>query len=354
MQGLLDSARLEKIETFATVAETGSFAAAAKRLGRDPSVLSRRVATLERRLGVRLLVRTTHRVSLTEAGTDYLTRVQTILADLADADAEVSRRATLPRGILRLALPAAFGRMWIAPLLPGFLAAHPEIGVEALYADRYVDIVAERVDAAIRLGPLQASGLVARRLASFTRVLCASPAYLARRGTPTTPQALAEHACLGFTRHRFWPTWPLRRGAEFVEVHVAGPLIADDGEALATAVRGGAGIMLGSDWLVGRDLAEGRLVEVLPGWSVSSDDAVSAVLPPGRLVPAKTRTFVEWTAAAFSPVPPWHWTSPSRHAHMPPSARCASTSGPDRGHRERKQHDGDARGCDGAIRGACD
>ena len=301
----MGGAQLDEIEAFAAVAESGSFAAAARRLGRDASVLSRRIMALEARLGVRLLARTTRQVLTTEAGAGYLPRVQAILVEWASADAETSNGAAAPRGELRVALPAAFGRMWIAPLLPAFLAAHPEIQVDAQYGDRYVDITAERVDAAVRVGALPASGLIARRLARFDRMLCASPAYLGTWGTPAAPQDLAGHACLGFTRHRFWPNWPLRRGTERADVHVRGPLVSDDGEALALAAVGGAGIMLASEWLVRRQLTEGSLVQVLPDWSVENDgaDGVSAVLPAGRLVPAKTRAFVEWIAAAFTPAP---------------------------------------------------
>jgi DNA-binding transcriptional LysR family regulator len=299
----MSGAQVEEIEAFAAVAESGSFALAARRLGRDASVLSRRVTALEARLGVRLLARTTRRVTTTEAGAGYLPRVQAILAEWALADAEASKGAAAPRGVLRLALPAAFGRLWITPLLPAFLAAYPGLQVEAQYGDRYVDIAAERVDAAVRVGVLPASGLVARRLAQFSRLLCAAPSYLAERGAPAVPEDLTRHACLGFTRHRFWPTWPLRRGAERTEIQVRGPMVSDDGEALATAAAGGAGIMLASEWLVQRQLVDGSLVRVLSDWSVEGAEAVSAVLPPGRLVPGKTRAFVDWIAAAFTPAP---------------------------------------------------
>ncbi len=306
MQGSSDGARLEEIEAFAAVSEGGGFAVAAKRLGRDASVLSRRVGALEGRLGVRLLARTTRHVTLTEAGAAYLRRVQAVLAELAAADAEAMDRAAEPRGVLRLALPAAFGRMWVAPLLPGFLAAHPAIRVEVQHADRYVDLVADGFDAAIRVGALPDSGLVTRRLAPVRRLLCASPSYLAARGTPDMPEALVRHACLGFANNRIGPEWLLQQDSRQVTVRTGGPLVADDGEALATAAVGGAGIMQAADWLVGREIADGRLVEVLPAWSVGGGGAVHAVLPPGRLVPAKTRAFVEWIAGAFAPQPPWH------------------------------------------------
>lgn len=296
---------MEEIEAYAAVAESGSFAAAAKRLGRDASVLSRRVTALETRLGVQLLARTTRRMAFTEAGSAYLRRVQALLGELAVADAEAADQASAPRGVLRLALPSAFGRMWVAPLLPGFLAAHPAIRVEVQHSDRYVDLVGDGMDAAVRVGALRDSGLITRRLAPFRRLLCASPAYLSARGTPNAPEALAGHACLSFTGHRFGPDWPLRRGSKQVTVRTNGPLVSDDGEALAAAAVGGAGIMLAADWLIGRELADGRLVEVLPGWSEDGTGAVHAMLPPGRLVPAKTRAFVDWVAEAFAPVAPW-------------------------------------------------
>lgn len=305
MQRSKDGFRLEEMEAFAAVAESGGFATAAKRLGRDASVVSRRVVALEARLGVRLLARTTRRISVTEAGTAYLRRVQVILAELAAADGEAMDQAAAPRGLLRLALPAAFGRIWIVPLLPGFLASHPAIRVEVRLADRVVDVVAEGFDAAVRIGTLSDSGLVVRSLAPLRRLLCASPGYLLARGSPDTPDALARHTCLGFTGLRSWPDWPLRRGTERVSVRVDCRVVSDDSEALTVACVGGAGVMVASDWLVGRELADGRLVRVLPDWSLDEGDTLNAVLPPGRLVPAKTRAFVDWVAAAFTPPPPW-------------------------------------------------
>lgn len=308
MQVSSDGFRLEEIEAFAAVAESGGFAAGAKRLGRDASAISRRISRLEARLGVRLLSRTTRRVAVTEVGAAYLRRIQAILAELAAADEEAAERASAPRGVLRLALPAAFGRMWVAPLLPGFLASHPAIRIEVQHADRHVDLLAEGFDVAVRIGALPDSGLVVRPLAPLRRLLCASPAYLWAKGWPDTPQALARHACLGFTGLRSWHHWSLSRETERVMVRVDGPLVSNDSEALAATCAGGAGIMLATDWLVGRELADGRLVEVLPGWSLDGGGPLNAVLTPGRLVPAKTRAFVDWLAASYAPTPPWSRT----------------------------------------------
>ncbi len=304
-QERVGSARWEQIEAFAAVAEQGGFAAAARALGRDASVVSRRVEALEARLGVRLLVRTTRQVALTEAGGGYLRRVQGVLAELAAADAEAAEGAGAPRGVLRLSFPAKFARLWVAPWLPSFLAAYPLLRLETTHTDRFVDLVAERFDAAIRISSLADSGLVVRHLAPSPTLLCAAPSYLAANGTPKAPTDLRRHACLSFPIPSVWPNWRLFRGDEKVTVRVAGPLLSDDGETLVIACTQGAGIMLAPNWLVGQELADGRLVRVLPGWELDVDGAVQLVLPPGRFVPAKTRAFVERVVAEFTPSPPW-------------------------------------------------
>ncbi|MFC4726922.1 LysR family transcriptional regulator [Coralloluteibacterium thermophilus] len=298
-------ARFEQIEAFAAVVQHGGFAAAGRALGRDPSVVSRRIDALEARLGVRLLSRTTRRIALTEAGAAYLRRVQAILGELAAAEVEAAEGAAEPRGLLRLALPAAFSQRWIAPWLPAFVAAHPALRLELVHADHFVDLVAEGFDAAVRIGELADSSLVARRLAPFDTVLCAAPDYLARRDAPARPEDLARHACLTFPKARFWPDWRLTDGAERAIQRIGGPIVSDEGEGLLVACRAGAGIMPAPEWLIGPDLAAGRLVRVLPEWRFDHDGAVHVVLPPGRLVPAKTRAFVDRLVRAFDPVAPW-------------------------------------------------
>jgi DNA-binding transcriptional LysR family regulator len=298
-------ARLEQIEAFAAVAEQGGFAAAARVLGRDPSVISRRLDALEARLGVRLLARTTRQVALTDAGAAYLRRAQTVLAELATADAEAAEGAAAPRGVLRLSFPGKFARLWISPWLPRFMAAYPLLRLETTHTDRMVDLVAEGFDAAIRIGDLADSGLVVRRLAPSPTALYASPRYLAGHGAPATPQDLRDHPCLSFSIPLVWPTWRLRRGEERIAVRVGGPLVSDDGETLVIACTQGSGIMLAPDWLVGQELLDGRLVRVLPEWLLDLDGAVQIVLPPGRFVPAKTRAFIDSVVAEFTPDPPW-------------------------------------------------
>ena len=305
LQESAGGARLEQMEAFAAVAEQGGFAAAGRMLGRDPSVISRRVDALEGRLGVRLLARTTRQVALTEAGGAYLRRVQAILAELASAEAEVAEAAAAPRGVLRLSFPSKFARLWISPWLPSFMAAHPLLRLETTHSDRFVDLVAEGFDAAVRIGELADSGLVARRLASAANILCASPSYLERSGRLRTPADLERHACLGFPIPQIWPNWRLRRGNERTTVRVAGPLLSDDGETLVMACTQGAGIMPAPEWLVGQEMLDGRLVRVLHDWSLDVDGAVQIVLPPGRFVPAKVRVFIDWMVARFTPRPPW-------------------------------------------------
>ena len=299
-------AHLEQIEAFAAVAERGGISAAALAMGRDPSVISRRLDALEARLGIRLLARTTRKITVTEAGAAYLQRVQAILSEFSAADIEAAEGAAEPRGTLRLALPAAFTQRWIAPWLPEFIRAYPAVRLELSHSDHHVDLVAEGFDAAVRLGELKDSSLVVRRLARFDGILCASPVYLADRGVPIRPEDLARHACLGNPKPHFWPDWRLRSDAgERLIQRVDGPVVTDEGEGLLAMCLGGAGIMPAADWMVGRELADGRLVRALPDWRFDLDWAIHVVLPPGRLVPAKTRAFIDRFVQEFSPTAPW-------------------------------------------------
>ncbi|MGF7146432.1 DNA-binding transcriptional LysR family regulator [Sphingomonas zeicaulis] len=297
--------QLDQITTFAAVVEHGGFAAAARILGKDPSVLSRRVDALERRLGVRLLARTTRKVGLTEVGAAYLQKIRVVLAELAAADVEAAEGAARPRGLLRVTMPRTFARLWVVPWLPDFLREYPEIELELELGNRFFDLVEEKLDLAIRLGGLAESSLIVRHLASFETVLCASPAYLEEAGTPHTLDELQYHRCLGLTVPNFWPDWRLRRGEERVTVQVPCQFRTDDGSSMVHAALCGGGIMLSSEWSCGRHLAEGRLVRVLPDWKMDHDGNAQVVLPPGRLVPAKTRAFIERLVAEFSPLAPW-------------------------------------------------
>ncbi|WP_423173903.1 LysR substrate-binding domain-containing protein [Stenotrophomonas maltophilia] len=299
----MNGTEFEQITAFLAAVEHGGFTAAGQALGRDGSILSRRVTALEKRLGVRLMERTTRRLALTEAGEAFHQRMRGALHALQEIEQDTAAAATGVRGTLRIALPATFGRMWVAPILPAFLAAYPDLVVETAFEDRYVDLVAESFDVAVRIGTLTDSRLVARRLAPSRRLLCASPAYLQAQGTPVRPVDLARHACLGFSRLASHPLWHLRDGDKATAIRIAGPLVTDDAQSLVQAAASGAGIAMVSDWLAGPELCSGRLVPVLPDHPVENNETVYLVHPSARLVPAKTRAFADWIVGELGTTP---------------------------------------------------
>jgi DNA-binding transcriptional LysR family regulator len=307
MQQSFDFPTLSDMATFAAIAEARSLSGAAARLGRDATIISKRLRALETRLGVRLIDRTTRSVSLTEAGADFLTHVRAILSAVEEAEREATAHAEgRPRGTLRLALPGTFGRMWLAPMLPTFLAQYPEVRIEAEFSNRFVDLVAENFDLAVRLGALADSRLVARKIGDRRRLLCAAPSYLERRGAPQTPEALVDHPCLGFTGFATYPVWHMtNKAGRKARVQVSGPLVSDDAEVLVEAAVQGLGLMMCTDWLVGRELGDGRLVPILQDWTLTDEGAIYLVTPPASGQAAKTRAFAEWIVRRFSPEPPW-------------------------------------------------
>jgi len=306
MQGSDRLPEMDLITAFIAVAETQSFTAAGRRLGRDPTVVSRRFQTLETMLGVRLAERTTRRLILTEAGRLYHERLGPLVRDLKSAQREVAALADgQPQGHLRLALPASFGRMWMSRILADFLKAHPLVTAEVEYANRYVDLVAEGFDLAVRLGVLADNRLIARKLCHRRRVLCASPAYLAQYGEPRHVDDLAHHACLRFSSSSQPDAWSFAtQGGGVRSVPVSGPYVADDGEALAEAAVAGLGIINATDWLVGRELASGALVPVLSAFPLIDEGAVYLVLPSRSGLPSKTRAFADCVVEALRS-PPW-------------------------------------------------
>lgn len=303
--------RLEDMLSFTAVARALSFADAARELGISASALSRRIARLEDVLGTALLRRTTRHVSLTEAGTLYLERCTDVLTRVEDAEALVSGLAGEPRGRLRVAVPNLFGQLQVAPLLPDFLRRYPRIALEFSFMDRYVDLVQEGFDVAIRIGALTDSSLVVRRLATNRRLLVAAPSYLRSRRPPTKPEDLAQHACLYFSHLTDGQTWNLQRGQEQVAARGRPVLVADNAEALRQAAVAGCGVTVLATFLIAEDLRAGRLVRVLDGWSVP-DTGIFAVHPPGRLVPSKVKSFVSFVAERYAGTPPWERVSPRR------------------------------------------
>jgi DNA-binding transcriptional LysR family regulator len=296
--------RLETIATFIKVAELASFTAAAHALNISRTVASDRVMQLEARLGVKLLHRTTRRVTLTEAGIAYLERSRQALATLEEAEAEAAHLTGRPRGVLRVNAPVTFGFRHVAPAVATFLAAHPELGVELTLTDRMVNLLEEQADVVVRIGRLVDSSLVARRLAPCRIVVCAAPAYIAARGMPLHPADLSGHDCLSYAYAAEGDLWRFERDGENEAVRVHGRVWSNNGDALYHAALEGLGILLNPTFIIGDALRDGRLVPVLPGWQVPPL-SVNAVYPPNRYLPAKTRAFIDHLAARFGPEPYW-------------------------------------------------
>ncbi len=304
---------LTGMQLFVSVVEQGSFSGAARQLGMAPSSVARSIATLEDALHARLLNRTTRKLGLTEAGRLYVERAKRILSEIEDANRSVSQLEAAPRGLLRLNLPVAFGRLHVAPALPAFLAAYPEISIELSMTDAFVDLVETGADLAVRIGELQDSSLMARKLAPNRRVICASPAYLGQHGQPATPDALARHNCLIYKRQSLRTLWWLRDPTGLThEVEVAGSLQANNADALREAVVGGLGIAILPTWLVGPDVHAGRLAILFADHVVSPtalDTAIYAVFPFNRHLSPKVRAMVDYLAARFGPKPYWECAS---------------------------------------------
>ncbi|AHD14290.1 LysR family transcriptional regulator [Pseudomonas sp. FGI182] len=300
-----DSRRADELATLLALHEQGSFAAAGRQLERHPTVLSKRLSALEVRLGIRLVERSTRQLRFTDEGERLVAKVREANRLIAEAEQEAAEGAATVRGRLRLALPAAMGRRWLSGMLADFVLAYPQVMVEAEYADRFVDLIGEGFDAAIRIGELADNRLVARKLCDHLRILCASPEYLARHGALGQPEDLAGHNCLSFSGLRSFPEWRLMSGGRQVSVKVAGSLRSNDNEALLEAARRGVGILAGGDWLMGEDLAAGRLVRVLPQWQLDVAAGIYLVRPTARLNTAALVAFKAWLEARFEAGAPW-------------------------------------------------
>jgi DNA-binding transcriptional LysR family regulator len=292
---------LEAWAIFAKVAETGGFAAAAAELGLSGPTVSKAVQRLESRLGERLIHRTSRRFALTEAGRVLAVRAARILAEGEAAEAEAKASSTVPRGMVRLAAPMSFGVRHIAPALPDFLAAHPEVSIDLRLDDRVVDLIAGGIDVAVRIADLPDSSLLARRLCPVRRWVVGSPDYFARHGIPRRPRDLREHACLGYTWLATGETWHFTDANGAAEaVAVKGPLSATNGDALEPALGAGLGIALQPDFLAWEAVKAGRLVTVLDEWS-APPLALHLVTPAGSPRPIRVAVLLEFLAARFTP-----------------------------------------------------
>jgi DNA-binding transcriptional LysR family regulator len=307
MAQMTGSNRVGEMTVFAQTVEDGSFSKAARSLRLSPSAVSKLVARLEDRLGVRLIQRTTRRLALTAEGRLFYDRCREILDDIAAAEELVSASRLRPRGILRVGLSHGFGMSQIVPLVPRFAERFPDVELQLAFADRRVDLLAEGLDMAIRLGPARGDdALIARRLCEHGRIVCAAPGYLARHGIPATPEALARHNCILFDQPEYLNHWPFRRPDGTVErVRVRGTARSDSGDALHQLLLNGIGIGRAADFLALRDIAAGRLVPLLDEFAVDERTPVHAVYPQRRHLPAKVRVFIDFLVEQLSPVPPW-------------------------------------------------
>ena len=301
---------LAAMQVFVRVVEAGSLSAAGRVLGLAPSSVSRRIGELEAMLGVGLLRRTTRKLSLTEAGETYFERSREILRAVDEASLAVTEKRAGPSGILRITVAASIARRHVAPAIAAFHARYPAVQVAMSVTDRIVDIVGEGFDVALRLGPLDDSSLIARKVGEGRRLVCASPAYLERAGRPEHPAELGSHACLTFRHHPGVSLWHFRRDDEITDVRATGPLSADNGEALVAAACAGLGFILVPEWLVDEEIGAGRLVEVLAPYAADPPTTpLHAVFAPSPYVPAKVRAFVAFLAERFSRADAW---TPSR------------------------------------------
>jgi DNA-binding transcriptional LysR family regulator len=288
--------RLKQLETFVAVAMRGSLTAAANAEGVAPAVISRRLDGLEERLGIKLLVRTTRKLSLTFEGAAYLEDCQRILTDLANTEAQLSLGSARAGGHLKVTAPAGFGRKHVAPLLLGYLREHPEVSASLDLSDRTVDLIYEAVDCAVRLGDLADSSLVAVRLGEMRRVVVGSPAYFQERGVPRSLDDLAGHDCLALATQSGWDF--LANGKPLL-FKPPGRFVCNDGAVLHEWSLAGMGLAWRSLWEVGDDLRWGRLVSVLDDYA-TAPVGIHAVFPQRRHLPLRVRLFIDLLKENYS------------------------------------------------------
>ncbi|MFJ6025388.1 LysR family transcriptional regulator [Brevundimonas sp. NPDC092305] len=287
--------RTGEMEVFTAAIAHGSFSGAARALGLTPSAVSRTIGRIEARLGVRLILRTTRALSLTAEGQAYLHGARRVLADLDDVERAIADQGS-PRGRVRVSAALAHGRLCVTPALGEFVALYPHIVVDLSLTDTVVDVAAGQADVAIRFGPLADSPLMARRLGETGRTIVASPDYLARRGTPATPEALHDHNCLNFNFRRAEPVWPFRRDGRDYALAVQGNVEANNGDTLVQLACEGVGIARVGSFNVVDHLAAGRLIPLLEAFNPGDREAIHAVFVGGANMPARVRVLVDFLA----------------------------------------------------------
>lgn len=296
--------QFKQISTFVDVASRGSLSAAARAEGIAPAVIGRRLDSLEARLGVKLLQRTTRKIALTNEGVAFLEHCQRILLDLENAEAEVSERSARPSGHLSVSAPAGFGRQHVAPLVPSFLAEHRDVTLTLNLNDRVVDLIGEGVDIAIRIADLSDSSLVGVKLADNRRVVVGSPDYFRKHGRPTTPDELSRHNCLVFSSAGSQRGWTFRQNGKNLTVKAGGNMGCNDGAVLHDWALAGKGLAWRSMWEVGTELETGQLETVLDEFAAPGND-IYAVFAQRQHLPLRIRAFVDFLRRAFSQPDYW-------------------------------------------------
>lgn len=293
---------IEHLKLFVRLAVTNNISLAGRELGLSPAVASAHINRLEARLGVRLVHRTTRKVSLTEEGITFLPHAEEVLSSVEAAEAAVRSGKRSPQGTLRVSAPSSFGRMHLMPLLSNFLTLYPDLSMELRLTDTIVDLVEGGFDLAIRNGDLRSSTLIAKKLAPDTRIVCCSPDYLARFGEPATPEELRNHQCVNLPGLE---TWIFSGAGGTTSVKTRGRLRIDHGEAVRDGCVNGLGITMASTWSVYKHLQRGELVHILKSFPLVSETAIWAVYPSSRLLAPKVRVFIDFLANCFGNPPYW-------------------------------------------------
>jgi DNA-binding transcriptional LysR family regulator len=291
------------MKVFAAVVEAGSFTRATEVLGMSKAAVSRYVGELEERLGLRLLHRTTRKLSPTTEGEIFYARCRELLDNLDEAEAEITSRSGEATGLLKVNVPVTFGLMHLAPLWPAFLARHPKLAIDITLSDRVADLVEEGFDAAVRIGQLSASTLISRKLASTRMVLCASPAYLQRRGAPARPEDLLHHDVISYSLFSSGENWSFAGPDGDVSVKVTPRVRTNSGDTCLAAALQHQGIILQPTFIVGADLVRGTLQEIMPGYH-SVELGIHAVYPSRKFVSPKVRLLIDFLVEAFA-TPAW-------------------------------------------------
>ena len=293
---------IDHLTLFLRVAALHNISQAGQELGLSPAVASAHLNKLESSLGVRLIHRTTRKVSLTPEGQAFLNHAEDVISAVESAKASVGAGSTSPTGTLRIAAPASFGRQHILPALNGFMQKYPKLKLDLKLSDTIVDLVEGGFDIAIRNSELKDSSLIARKLSDDKRVLCASPSYLEKYGKPATPYDLHTHNCITLFGLE---TWTFKRGKELIKIKTTGNFRTDNGEAVRDACCNGLGITINSRWNAYKQLKQGELIALLPEFPLATQTAIWAVYPSSRQLALKVRVFIDYFTEYFGDTPYW-------------------------------------------------